>query len=263
MKQADVFRLRAVVAFGLDEDLPLPAEAVEVVHEVAAHEGLQRLADLREIDALRQDLVAIDVDEDLRHGRQERAVGRSDLRPLAHSFEEAVQVLAEEGHVAARAIFEHEGDAAGRADAGNRRRRKGEADSLRDGGELLVDAPLERGVLLLGRGSLFPWLQRDEEKRVERGVDGAEQIVADHGRDVRDAGRVEQRFLDFARRVARALHRRGIRATAASRRDSPGLPPAENRTESREPMSPADTAKTASSAMLIPPLRIARRDVFT
>ena len=130
MEQADVFRLRAVVALGLHEHLPLPAEAVEVVHEVAAHERLQRLADLREIDALREDLVAIDVDQDLRHRRQERAGGGRNLRPLAHRFEEAVQVFTEKSHVAARAVFEHERDAAGGADAGNGRRRKGEGDCL-------------------------------------------------------------------------------------------------------------------------------------
>ena len=121
IEEADVLRLGPELAFGLDEDLPLPAEAIEVVHEVAAHEGLQRLADLREIDALLQDLVAIDVDEDLRHGGQEGAGRGGDLRAFAHGFEEAVQVFAEEGRIAAGAIFEHEGDAAGGADAGNRR----------------------------------------------------------------------------------------------------------------------------------------------
>ena len=69
---------------------------------------------------------------------------------------------------------------------------------------------LDRGVLLVGRGSFVPWFQRDEEERVERGVDGAEQIVADHGRDVRDAGRGQQRLLDLAGRVAGALHGRGV-----------------------------------------------------
>ena len=38
-----------VIAFGLDEHLPLAAKAVEVVHEVAAHEGLERLVDRAEI----------------------------------------------------------------------------------------------------------------------------------------------------------------------------------------------------------------------
>jgi len=56
---------------------------------------------------LRQDLVAIDVDEDLRNRQQKRACCGSNLRPLAHGFEEAGQIIAEEGHVAARAVFEH------------------------------------------------------------------------------------------------------------------------------------------------------------
>ena len=43
----DLLGVRAVFALGLDVDLPLPAEAVEVVDEVAAHEGLQRLVDVR------------------------------------------------------------------------------------------------------------------------------------------------------------------------------------------------------------------------
>ena len=67
--------LRAVFALRLDVDLPLPAEAVEVVHEDAAHEALQRLVDVGEVDALLEHFVAVDLDEDLRHVGQE---GRAD-----------------------------------------------------------------------------------------------------------------------------------------------------------------------------------------
>ena len=72
--------LRAVLAFGLQEHLPLPAEAVELVHDRAAEERLQRLVDVAERDALLQHLVAVDVGVDLRHVRAERATSRRSAR---------------------------------------------------------------------------------------------------------------------------------------------------------------------------------------
>ena len=59
-------RARAVFAFGLDIDLPLPAEPVEVVDKVAAHEGLQRLVNLADVHSLLQRLVAVHVHVELR-----------------------------------------------------------------------------------------------------------------------------------------------------------------------------------------------------
>ena len=75
--------LRAVVAFGLDVDLPLAAEAVEVVHEVAAHEGLERLVDVAELDALLEHLVAVDVDETCGTAGRNVVLTPASLRPLA------------------------------------------------------------------------------------------------------------------------------------------------------------------------------------
>src|SRR5205085_10842172 len=56
VKQTDILGLGPELAFGLNENLPLPAETIEVVDEVTAHESLQRLADLGEIDALLHDV---------------------------------------------------------------------------------------------------------------------------------------------------------------------------------------------------------------
>ena len=56
----------AVFGLGLQEHLPLPAEAVEVVHVGAAHEGLERRVDRVQVDALLERLVAVDLGEDLR-----------------------------------------------------------------------------------------------------------------------------------------------------------------------------------------------------
>ena len=68
---ADVLGSVAIVAFGLDVDLPLAAEAVEVVDERPAHERLDGPVDIVDGDALLEHLVAIHVDELLRHAGQE------------------------------------------------------------------------------------------------------------------------------------------------------------------------------------------------
>ena len=62
----------AIVALGLDIDLPLAAEAVEVVDERPAHERLDRSIHILDVDTLLEHFVAIHVDELLRHVGQER-----------------------------------------------------------------------------------------------------------------------------------------------------------------------------------------------
>ena len=59
-----VFDIRAVVAFRLDIGLPLAAEAIEIVHKIAAHEGLQGLVDIGEAYTPAGRLLAIDIDVD-------------------------------------------------------------------------------------------------------------------------------------------------------------------------------------------------------
>ena len=68
----DIFRVGAIIAFGLYIYLPCSPETIEVVHKKTAHERLEGLIDLAEIDPLLDDFVAIDVDENLRDVRQKR-----------------------------------------------------------------------------------------------------------------------------------------------------------------------------------------------
>ena len=102
VKLADVLGLCAVLAFGLDIDLPLPAEAVEVVDEVAAHEGLEGLVDLSDVDALLEHLVAVHVHEELGHAGDEGGRDPLDLGPLAGRLDELVQVVGEEADALCR-----------------------------------------------------------------------------------------------------------------------------------------------------------------
>ena len=184
---ADVLRLRAVVAFGFDVDLPLPSEAIEVVDEQAAHEGLDGPVDVVDGDALLDDLVAIDRDELLRHARQEGGAETADLRPLARRGHELVQVVREKLHVAARPVLENEGEAAGGADSGNRRRRETERHALRKLAQFRVQARLDL-LELLGSGfSVAPFLHADKGEPVVAGSHQAEQA------ETRDAGDVSRR----------------------------------------------------------------------
>ena len=81
---AHVSAVGPVLALRLHVDLPLAAEAVEVVDEVAAHERLEGLVDLPEVDALLEHLVPVHVDVKLGHRREERG-GRTGRAPASSS----------------------------------------------------------------------------------------------------------------------------------------------------------------------------------
>ncbi len=72
IEETGTIEIVAVLAFGLDIDLPLPAEAVEVIDEQSAHIGLDGAVDVGERDALLERLLAIDIEKLLRHAGQER-----------------------------------------------------------------------------------------------------------------------------------------------------------------------------------------------
>ena len=108
----DLLRRHAVLALRLQEDAPLPAEAVELVHVQAAEKRLHRLVDVAERDALPQHLVAIDVGEDLRHVGGERRRHAGELGPLARCGQELLQLLVEELDRAAAAILQPQREAA-------------------------------------------------------------------------------------------------------------------------------------------------------
>jgi len=51
-KLADILRPGPVVAFGLDVNLPLSAETVEIIDEQAAHERLDRFVNIADPERL-------------------------------------------------------------------------------------------------------------------------------------------------------------------------------------------------------------------
>ena len=82
----DILRLCTILPFCLDIDLPLPAETVKVVDEVASHEGLKGLVDLPEVDPLLENLVTVHLDKELRHGRKKGRCHTGEFRPFARRF---------------------------------------------------------------------------------------------------------------------------------------------------------------------------------
>jgi hypothetical protein len=155
--------------FGLHVDLPHAAEAVEVVDEDAAHEGLERLVDRFEGDALLEGLVAIDPGEDLGDGGKQGRVEAADLGPLARGVHEALRLLGEERHVLPRAVLEHEAHAAGGADAGDRGRRESKGNRLGELAQARVDAADDDvGGEPFGH-ALVPGLEGHEEEPVVGG----------------------------------------------------------------------------------------------
>ena len=184
---ADIFRVGAVIAFRFDVNLPGAAEAVEVVHEKSAHECLQRLINLTEIDSLLEHFVAIDIHENLRHIWQKCRNKRAELRPFTRRVEKRLHILREKGDVFAGAIFQDELESAGSAHARNRRRRKSEGETFGETGELFVNVRLDGGVLFFRLGPFAPGLERDEEERAVSILHETEQTESD------DAGRVLER----------------------------------------------------------------------
>jgi hypothetical protein len=137
----DVLDVGAVVAFGLDVDLPLASEAVEVVDEAAAEEALQRLVHITEVDPLLEHLVLVDVDEQLRHGRPEGRRDAGHFGSLLRGFEKLGGVLGEEGDVFSGAVLSMK-VAPPETPTPDCRWRKGKGDGAGDAAEFFVSSAL-------------------------------------------------------------------------------------------------------------------------
>src|SRR5437879_758639 len=196
---ADVLRVGPVIAFRFDINLPGTTEAVEVIHEESAHECLERLINLAEIDSLFQHFVAIDVHEYLRDIWQKRRNERSKLRPFSRRVEKCLHVLRKKGDVFAGAIFQYELESTGGAYAGDCRRRKSEGQAFGQTGELFVNVRLDGGVLFFRLDPFAPGLERDEEERTISILHETEQTESDDAGGVLDPRNFAENAFDLAR----------------------------------------------------------------
>ena len=123
LDQVDVLDAVAEAALGLDGDLPVPAELVEAVDVERAEVNLQGLVDVVERHAQRVDLGAVDVHEELRRVGAELAwTRRSGRAPVCSLRDQLVGLVLQGRQAQAAAVLDHELEAAGDAEARDRRR---------------------------------------------------------------------------------------------------------------------------------------------
>ena len=119
---------------GLHRDAEGAAEQVEVVDVERAEIDLQRVEDVRQAEAEQLRLVAVEVVVELRRRGGERGeqLLRVELRLLARLGDQRLSRVVELRAAAARQILDLEFEAAGRAEAGDRRRIEAQRKGFRD-----------------------------------------------------------------------------------------------------------------------------------
>src|SRR5207245_664646 len=98
----------ALLALRLEEDSPLPAEAVELIQEEAAEVGLHSLIHIGHGNSLLEHLVPIYVGVNLRRGRGELGANPGKFRALPGCREKLLQILIEKLDRSATSILEPE-----------------------------------------------------------------------------------------------------------------------------------------------------------
>src|SRR5262249_15058082 len=173
-KLPDLVDVGAIIPFGLNKDLPLASETVEVIDEVATHKSLQSLVNGLRVEALLKYLLPIDVEKNLRNERREHRDDTGQLRSLAGSRDKLSDLLGEKSDILAGTILHYERHAATGADAGNCRRREGKGAGARDFVKCRVHVLEDGVVFLIWRLAFFPFLQRNEENAAVESIDAAE-----------------------------------------------------------------------------------------
>jgi len=119
--------------------------------------------DAAEVDALLEDLVAIDVGEDLRYRGAPDRVDRSDLRALSRGSHELVQVRLQERHVGAAAVLDPHRKAACVAEAWDGGWPEAKGDGFVHVARQLPVEPIDDCIgSVLRTGTFRPVLERDE-----------------------------------------------------------------------------------------------------
>ena len=181
IKQAQILSARSILPFSLDIDLPLPAEPVEIVYEIAAHESLKRLVHLGQFHPFLEGFVAVHIHVELGNRRQKSGGDAGDLWTLARRLHEFGDIGGQEGNVFAGPVLENEGEAAGGADALNGRRREGERDRARNLGNLPAEVRLDGVITFFALFALSPFLQAHPERGAVGIAGKTEQVESRYG----------------------------------------------------------------------------------
>src|ERR1700742_4364317 len=205
-------RTRGIV--GLQRHTERSPEQVKVVDVERTQIDLQRVEHVGQTEAQKLRLVAVEVVVELRRRRAERGeeLLRTQLRLLARFRDERLRDIVERDAAASAQVLELKLEAAGGAEAGNRRRVETQDDGFRQAKKLRPQLGDEIRRALLGR-TLIPWLEdRELHRRIRlRGV-GEEVQAADRTDNIHSRRALENityfpghRVGTFERRAVRQL----------------------------------------------------------
>ena len=212
LEQVEVFDLAAIAAVGLDRDLPVTAEIVEAVDVERAHQNVQRLVHVVQRHAQRGDLVAVDVEVELRRLGAELGGHPAQAGDLPQFLDQAVGLLLQGDQAEVAAVLDDELEAAGDAEARDRRRPEHRELGLRH----VLGAGLARSwfMIAVSRSSgflpLVEGVQHDEHRGEIRAVGLQQKRTAREGHRVGDAGRPAGDLLDLGDDRFGALQRRRV-----------------------------------------------------
>ncbi|CAG2154752.1 hypothetical protein LMG19282_04712 [Cupriavidus campinensis] len=173
----EVFRARAELRLGLQDDLEQPAVLRELAHVERAEHGLQGRVDLIHRYALRLGALAVQVHQQLARARVDCRAHAAQLGPLARLGDEGPRARLQLLVGAVAGALQPELEAARGAQAGDGRRIDRNHQPLAPGGELAVGL----GDQVLGTLALAAFveaLQRDEQRAGVGLVLGVDQAVA-------------------------------------------------------------------------------------
>ena len=216
VEPCQVLGVLPVAGLGLHDHPPDAAELVELARRERAELRLDRAVDVVDRAPEERRLVAVDDGAQLlRVGAKRRRQCR-ELRPRARLREELLRHLVELRWVAGARVLDPELEAAGSADAGDRRRSDGEHDRPLDLLCLGVHVEEHRARVLRARRfgrcvALLEILERHEERAGVGLEAGVEQAVAGDHRAQIGPGRLREDRVDLLGDGLRAIDARGLR----------------------------------------------------
>src|SRR6202035_1282801 len=129
---ADIFRFGAKWAIGLKVALPGPSKSVEIVDKRPAHEDLDGLVHIGELNPLLQDFVLINVEIKLRNIRQQSGGDPGNFWALSGFFHEFLGLSTQKVDIHPGAILQEESHPSRCSDPRDCRRRKNERNAFRN-----------------------------------------------------------------------------------------------------------------------------------
>ena len=207
----DVARIAAEFRFGLRHHAERASEQVEVVHVEAAQKSLHRLIDIHDGNAHRASAFAIHLQTQLRLVGDEGGDHLSERGVLPGGRQEGLRHTGKPGDVAAGTVLQFHVEAAGIAQAGDRRRIEDQDECALESEQLALQAVDNSGRLFLRLRALVPWLHDADESAHAGGRVALDEAGSAERDDVGDARRLPQDGFGLLHHSRRTFQRCTVR----------------------------------------------------